>query len=65
MCLNCGCDIPDDTMGNDDNITVTTLAKAAIASDMNGQGTLAFLKRDMELVTPEMLDKKIAELKKK
>ncbi|MBI2906068.1 MAG: hypothetical protein HYX92_00285 [Chloroflexi bacterium] len=31
MCLNCGCALPDDNMGNPDNITIDTLVKAAKA----------------------------------
>jgi hypothetical protein len=31
MCFNCGCDIPDDNMGNSDNISNETFEKAAKA----------------------------------
>lgn len=31
MCYNCGCDNPDDDMGNSDNITNATFEKAAKA----------------------------------
>lgn len=65
MCLNCGCGMPDDTMGDDDNITTTDLAKAAIASSMDGKETLENIKKTLNSLTPEELDKKIEELKKK
>ncbi len=65
MCLNCGCQVWDDTMGNDDNIILTDLAKAAIASDMDGKETLANMKEAIEKITPAELDKKIAKLKAK
>lgn len=32
VCYNCGCGMPDDNMGNQDNITVETIKKAAEAS---------------------------------
>ena len=32
MCYNCGCGMPDDDMGNPDNITEETIKKAAEAS---------------------------------
>ncbi len=32
MCYNCGCNMPDDDMGNPDNITSETIRKAAKAS---------------------------------
>jgi hypothetical protein len=31
MCFNCGCEMPDDTMGDDRNITVKTFEEAAKA----------------------------------
>lgn len=33
MCYNCGCGIPDNNMGSDDNITTATFDRAAEASD--------------------------------
>ncbi|MBI2852581.1 MAG: hypothetical protein HYX84_05730 [Chloroflexi bacterium] len=32
MCWNCGCLMPDDDMGNKDNITTATLLKAGKAA---------------------------------
>lgn len=32
MCYNCGCGLPDDDMGNADNITTSTFEKASKAS---------------------------------
>ncbi len=32
MCYNCGCGMPNDDMGNQDNITEETIKKAAKAS---------------------------------
>ena len=63
MCLNCGCKIVDDDMGNADNITLTTLAKAAIASNMDGKSTLQETKEALDMITPEQLDKKIEDVK--
>lgn len=31
MCYNCGCGMPDDNMGSDDNITTATFEKASKA----------------------------------
>lgn len=63
MCLNCGCKMMDDSMGNDNNLTLTDLAKAAIASSMDGKETLENMKESLEIINSEDLDKKIAELK--
>ena len=65
MCLNCGCMMNDDDMGNPDNITTTMIAKAAIASNMNGKDTIENMKAALETLTPEELDKKKAEIKSK
>lgn len=64
MCLNCGCGLYDDDMGNKDNIIRKTLAKAAIASGMNGENTIEELKKALERIKPEDIDKIIEELKK-
>lgn len=40
MCLNCGCGMPEDDMGNPDNITMQTLRKAAKASNMTLKDTV-------------------------
>lgn len=65
MCLNCGCGMPDDSMGNDDNITTKTLAKAAIASSMDGKSTIDELLVSLNKLKFQDLDKKIAEIKAK
>ena len=51
MCYNCGCGMPDDDMGNPDNITEKDIKKAAEAS---GQ-TIEDAKKNML----EMLQKQI------
>lgn len=63
MCLNCGCGMPDDDMGNSDNLTLTDLAKAARASDMNAADTLANLRQALDQIDPKQLDQKIQEQK--
>lgn len=65
MCLNCGCGMPDDDMGNQDNITLTDLAKAAIASKMSAQDTLKVMKDALGQISVEELEQKIDELKNK
>lgn len=65
MCLNCGCQLADDDMGNKDNITLTTVAKASIASNMTGQDTLKQLKASLDNLPATEVDKKIAGLKVK
>lgn len=64
MCLNCGCMMPDDDMGNKDNITLTDLAKGAIANNQDGKTTLENMHKTLEMVRGEDIDKKIEELKK-
>ncbi len=63
MCLNCNCRIWNDTMGDERNITLHDLAKAAVASDMNGKDTLESMKDAVESITPEELDKEIEKVK--
>ena len=63
MCLNCNCRMWTDTMGDERNITLSELAKAAIASDMNGKDTLESMKDAVESITPEELDKEIEKVK--
>lgn len=63
MCLNCGCMMPDDTMGDDRNLVLNDLADGAIASGQDGKTTLENIKKTLEMVTTEELDKKIASLK--
>lgn len=47
MCLNCGCGMPDDDMGNPDNITTETLRKAAKASNMTLKDTVENIKASL------------------
>ncbi|KKQ15178.1 MAG: hypothetical protein US28_C0021G0009 [Candidatus Daviesbacteria bacterium GW2011_GWA1_36_8] len=63
MCLNCGCMIPDDDMGDHHNITTHSLAEGAVASHMDGKTTLENMKKTLELVSPEDIDKEIAKIK--
>lgn len=65
MCLNCGCGMMDDTMGKEDNITLTKLVKAAIAENQDGKTTLSNMKASIDEVSPGDLDRKIQELKTK
>ena len=62
MCLNCGCNMFDDDMGNTDNLTLTDIAKAAKASEMNGADTLANLRASLQKIDPQQLDQKIRQL---
>lgn len=62
MCLNCGCDMLDDNMGNDDNITVTKLAKAAKASGQTAKELLDNLNKYLPKITEAELQKKIDSL---
>lgn len=62
MCLNCGCGMFHDDMGNQDNITIKTLAKAAKVSHMNGKDTLENVKRALQNLKPEEIDKEIDKL---
>lgn len=57
--------MPDDDMGNQDNITLTDLAKAAIASKMSAQDTLKVMKDALGQISVEELEQKIDELKNK
>lgn len=51
MCYNCGCGNPNDDMGNPDNITNATFAKAAAAEKQTPEQakaeTLALLTREL------------------
>lgn len=53
----------EDTMGDKRNITLNTLAKAAVASDMDGKETLENMKDAIESIKPEELDKEIEKVK--
>jgi len=63
MCLNCGCGVPRDDMGNKDNVTLETLAKAAIASDMSAQDTIEEMKKALDRLDPAELENAIEHLK--
>lgn len=65
MCLNCGCGMMDNDMGDEDNVTIEDVAKAAVASNMNGQETITNMKQSLEQIKAEDLDKKIQEVKAK
>lgn len=51
MCYNCGCGMPNDDMGNKDNITEETIKKAAVASNQSvdeaKKNTLEELKKQL------------------
>ncbi len=64
MCINCGCKMPDDTMGDDQNITTLTLAKAALASDQDGETTLRHMNETLARMKGSDIDKKKEELQK-
>ena len=51
MCYNCGCDNPDDDMGNSDNITSKTFEKAAKAWGQTKEEAMSN--------TLKLLDKKV------
>lgn len=64
MCLNCGCGMADDDMGNEDNLTLKTLAKAAVAgNDGNASQALEETKKALERVSPEDLQKEVDAMK--
>jgi hypothetical protein len=63
MCLNCGCRMWNDTMGDERNVILNDLANAAIASDMDGKETLENMKDAVESIKPEDLDKEIEKVK--
>lgn len=56
MCLNCGCGMPDDDMGNPDNLTTKNLKKAAKASGMSIKDTINNLKAGLEMLDVNKLD---------
>lgn len=65
MCLNCGCGMPDDTMGDERNVTLTDLAEGAIASNQDGKTTLENMKSAIKQLSAEDIDQKIEEVKKR
>jgi hypothetical protein len=62
MCLNCGCGELDNDMGNPDNLTITDLAKAAKASEMNAADTIENLRKALAEIDAKQLDTKIKQL---
>ena len=55
MCYNCGCGMPEDDMGNPDNITEEDIEKAARASNQS--------KEDAKKNMLEMLQKQLGQKK--
>lgn len=64
MCLNCGCQIVGDDMGDPKNLTLRTLALAALAGN-NGdaEDTLQKVKESLETITPEDLAAEIEKVR--
>ncbi|CAN5437443.1 hypothetical protein BH20CHL6_BH20CHL6_13620 [soil metagenome] len=48
MCMNCGCMQPDDKHGDEANITMQDLQRAAQANDMDIQQTVDTITRTYE-----------------
>jgi hypothetical protein len=52
MCYNCGCEMPDNDMGDPKNITDKTFEDAAKAMDQTAEeakkNTLALLRKELE-----------------
>ncbi len=57
MCLNCGCGMPEDDMGNPDNITMETLKRAAKASGMSVKDTVDNVKASLAQLDDKQLEK--------
>ena len=57
--------MPEDDMGNHHNITTHSLAEGAIASNQGGRITLENMKKGLELISAEDIDKEIAKIKGK
>jgi hypothetical protein len=45
MCMNCGCNLPDDRHGNDANITMDDLRRAGEANGQDLDTTMANMER--------------------
>ena len=56
MCLNCGCNMPDDDMGNPDNLTMENLQKAAKASNMSLKDTVNNTKAALSMLDVNKLE---------
>ena len=52
MCMSCGCKQPNETHGDDRNITLRDLERAATAAGTDVQGVMKNFKQDFELVVP-------------
>ncbi len=48
MCMNCGCAMPDDDMGNEKNITNKTIDELAEINGMGRKQTLEEIKKSIE-----------------
>ncbi len=55
MCMSCGCKQPNETHGDDRNITLRDLERAATAAGTNVQGVIKNFKQDFEHVVPELV----------
>jgi len=62
MCLNCGCGQLDNDVGDPNNLTLSDLAKAAKASEMNGPDTIANIRKSLDQLDAKQLDNKIKQL---
>lgn len=66
MCLNCGCGMPNDKMGDERNLTLEDLAEAQMANEgMTGEQTLEEMKKSLDKLKGEDIDKEVENLKAK
>lgn len=64
MCMNCGCKMPKDKMGDDRNITVSDLAKAQMANEgMTGDQTIKNMKEALDMIKGPDIDEEVAKIK--
>lgn len=64
MCLNCGCKMPTDKMGDDRNITVEDLAKAQMANEgLTGEQTIQNMKESLEMIKGADIDEEVEKIK--
>jgi hypothetical protein len=63
MCLNCGCESPDDEMGNADNLTLTDIAKAAKATGQSAADTLAHVHQSLAKIDAAQLQQRMNQLR--
>jgi len=52
MCMSCGCKQPNETHGDDRNITLRDLEQAAAAAGTDVQGVMKNFKQDFDLAVP-------------